>query len=323
MIIKQRTSNNEYFILDALKRRLPSSHPSYNNISNRIASLEAGIWGENSVKAKLQNFYPPFKFFVLHDIQLQSVEFFQIDHLIITPHYFLIIESKNLKDDIEITRNPDQMIQFFSNGTRKTYDSPIAQVERNVMWLENWLHERNIRIPIYGLVAFTNTNCHIKTSQEEPSICRTKDINKKILQLPRDELFLSEEEMNQIAAVILKNHRQHNKSDLLNYYEVVVNEIITGVQCLSCGRFEMTWRKRFGIWECVCGNKCENAHERALEDYRYIIGDEMTNKQCRQFLHLHTRNTAQRLLVKSNYIQVGERVNCKYKFNGLKKSNEK
>ena len=102
-------------------------------LEQEIKYVEAGIFGENTIKYELRNSHIPM--FVLHDLFLKYGELSaQIDFLIVTRKHQYIIECKNLYGDIEINSAGD-FVRTFSFGRLKKKEgiySPITQNKRHM-----------------------------------------------------------------------------------------------------------------------------------------------------------------------------------------------
>ncbi len=102
-------------------------------IEQETKLLEAGIYGENTIKFELQNSHIPM--YVLHDLFLEHNGLTaQIDYLIITRKIIFVLECKNLYGNIEINSNGD-FIRSFSYGKYNKKEglySPITQNKRHL-----------------------------------------------------------------------------------------------------------------------------------------------------------------------------------------------
>ena len=102
-------------------------------IEQEIKILDAGIFGEETIKFELKNSHMPM--YVLHDLYLEHNGLTaQIDYLIITRKLIFVIECKNLYGNIEINSNGD-FIRSFSYGKHTKKEgiySPITQNKRHL-----------------------------------------------------------------------------------------------------------------------------------------------------------------------------------------------
>ncbi|AYC29941.1 NERD domain-containing protein [Paenisporosarcina cavernae] len=245
----------------------------------------------------LARFTPDFPINLFHDILLKSYSFFQIDHLILTKHYALIIESKNLKFQIEITRNPDQLIQYDELGNSKVMDSPLQQLEKNCEWMRGWLLNKGIDLPVFGIFAVSNVNCKIVTKQEEPTIVRASFLQKKILELPRSTEFIDENTLAKLKKSILNEHMEFDQHNFLKNFDVDVKELLPGMWCDVCKKLTVS---KIGFkFMCTCGNENPSSFMQAVNDYFLLMKNEMSNKECRTFLKIESAKVTYRKLQQS------------------------
>ncbi len=102
-------------------------------IDQEIKLVEAGIYGENTIKYELKNSHIPM--FVLHDLYLEYGGLTaQIDFLIITRKHQFVIECKNLYGNIEITSAGDfiRTVTFGRHTRKEGLYSPITQNRRHL-----------------------------------------------------------------------------------------------------------------------------------------------------------------------------------------------
>lgn len=95
------------------------NHPIISVLASKQSIIEAGIGGEQRVAEVLQKYQFPFKNNIFHDLPPSSYSNFQIDHLIKTPYYGVILETKNLAGSLEFRDNPPQLIQRREDGQIK------------------------------------------------------------------------------------------------------------------------------------------------------------------------------------------------------------
>lgn len=102
-------------------------------IERDMKLLAYGIAGEESVAFELNNSYLPI--IVLHDLRLEHEGLSaQIDYLIITTKFCLIVECKNLFGNLEVNSRGEFIRELNFNGNRKKEGiySPITQNVRHM-----------------------------------------------------------------------------------------------------------------------------------------------------------------------------------------------
>lgn len=102
-------------------------------IDEEINRVNAGIWGEQTIRFELQNSHIPM--FVLHDLFLEHDGLTaQIDYLIVTRKQTFVVECKNLYGDIEINSVGD-FVRTTTYGRHRKKEgiySPITQNRRHL-----------------------------------------------------------------------------------------------------------------------------------------------------------------------------------------------
>lgn len=122
-------------------------------VEQDIRMLEYGISGEKNVAFELKNTYMPM--IVLHDLNIEHNGLTsQIDYLVITQKFNLIIECKNLVGNIEVTRNGEFIRTTQFKGIRKQEGiySPITQNERHLAMIRDIRVSRKSNFILKGLV---------------------------------------------------------------------------------------------------------------------------------------------------------------------------
>ncbi|MEH7225097.1 nuclease-related domain-containing protein [Bacillus sp. JJ1566] len=302
MIRKFRTIPIEILILAALIRRLKPDHPKIPQIQVELAKRKKGYRGELSLNYYLDLIDTP-EYLILHDIRLSDGKScFQIDTLIITPHFFLILEIKNISGTLYFEDESNQMIRTLNNE-EEGMSNPILQAKRHSRQLTNWLKQRKLPIlPIESLVIISDPKTIIKASR--PSIF-TKVMHSANLPFTFEKMekrhtkeMLTMKEMRKIAATIEKQHRPR-ELDLLKSFQILQSDIRSGVCCPKCFTLSMVRKK--GFWYCPkCHEKCANAHVEALKDYSMLINPTVTNQQVREFLQISSRKVARNILEAMN-----------------------
>jgi hypothetical protein len=138
MIIKKRTISLRIQQLEALLRRLPMHFPKRPEIEGELARYKAGFRGEQTLDYYL-SYLPEKEYFIFHDIRLSDgIHYFQMDTLLLSLKYLLIIEVKNFYGTLFFDHTFHQLIRT-ANGNEEAYPDPILQVKTQQNKLEKWL----------------------------------------------------------------------------------------------------------------------------------------------------------------------------------------
>lgn len=112
MIVKERKPPITLLKLEVLLRRLPKEHSIRSTVESDFMKIKSGYVGEKKVDYYL-NFLPKKEYSIFHNIRLKSEDhFFQIDTLIITSKYILLLEIKNMLGNLMFDRNFINLFEF-------------------------------------------------------------------------------------------------------------------------------------------------------------------------------------------------------------------
>ncbi|MGO4888765.1 nuclease-related domain-containing protein [Anaerobacillus sp. MEB173] len=287
MIKKEQKPPLKIVTLEALLRRIPLNHPQREKITQELKRRKAGYRGEQLLNYHL-SFLSPDKFMIFHDVRLTNDEkyYFQLDILLLTQYYCLILEVKNISGELYFDQNFNQLIRT-SNEKSEAFEDPILQVKRQETQLQTWLAKNKLpSIPLHSFIVISNPATIIKTDPEY------KSISKKVIHaasLPTkiealDQYYKNEivtsKELKKLSRLLLKHH-----TPFIPELQVQKSEILSGVHCPHCHTLSLI--RYWGKWFCPCCKTMDkDAHLSALEDYSLLIGSTITNKQCRDFLHI-------------------------------------
>jgi len=170
MIVKKRKVPLINLKLEALLRRIPTTHPKYLLIKENLAKRSSGYLGELSLNYPL-SFLDEKEYFIFHDLRLNiSDHYFQIDTLVITQKFILIIEVKHITGTLFFDQEFHQLIRTH-NGEEAVFPDPITQIKRQMLQLKQWLSDKQIpAIPIVPLVVVSHPNAIIQTSPKHQNI---------------------------------------------------------------------------------------------------------------------------------------------------------
>lgn len=283
--------------LSSLAIRLPISHPMHRKILTKAKNKVAGDIGEEVVMRELAKLKLPYSFHTYHNISLYAEKLIQMDILIITPHYALILEVKNFKDTVEITTNPSQMIQTLANGVVNVCRSPESQIEDYIYQLSHFFKQYNINLPVLGAVVFAFETLRIINSSNRTTILLQNDLPHYLRTIKTQKPPLSEIQLERIKKLILQKNKDYQPFPLSDYYSIDPKDLIPGVICEKCAHIGIKKVKR--RWICPkCHTISQTAHLNTFKEYFLISRKTLSNKECRQFLHLNNNHEATRIIKK-------------------------
>ncbi|MGE7603288.1 nuclease-related domain-containing protein [Peribacillus sp. NPDC097675] len=304
MIIKERKIPLSILKLQALLRRLPPTHPKIPIILSELHKREAGYRGECAIDFPL-SFLEPKDYFIFHDIRLQDqTRFFQIDTLMLSQKFILIIEVKNIAGSLYFDSTFNQLIRT-KDGIESAFADPLLQIERQESQLKKWCIKYGmVEPPIYSLVVISNPQTIIRTNPENRNlqykVIHRDTLPTKIQQIENSikQSNLSDKELKKMIKNISKHHSEAD-FPILQRFDLTKKDMIKGVLCEKCSMSPLLRRSR--VWICSrCETESKDAHIRALRDYYLLLGPTITNRQLREFLSISSSASATRILRSMN-----------------------
>ncbi|MFD1036871.1 NERD domain-containing protein [Virgibacillus byunsanensis] len=317
MIAQHREESILLWQLEALYGRTPAHHQAKSFIELDYKKRRSGVKGEKDLEFPL-SFLSDNDYLILHDIRIKDKNgYFQIDTLVLSMCYFLIVEAKNWYGTV-LFDGEDQVVRIGDDGKEEGLPNPVSQVNLQRYRLQEWLSSNGIiNIPIDYYVVFTSSSTIIKSiSPDKPIpeaiirnnqlLFRIQDMNEKY-NTPR----LTMEQLHELSTQIIAAHTPRTVN-VLEKYCMSIDELIKGVFCPKCAAVPMDWQH--GKWVCrSCHHMSKNAHVRAFHDHKLIISDTITNREARELLGVDCPDVIRRILLKEKYSCIGTTKNCYYK----------
>ena len=295
MIVKYREVPLLIPALEAALVRLPKVHNSHKLIQNKLYSMQSGLGGEGQVDKVFESNSFHFNNRVFHGLSLRSSGAFQIDTLFLAQNFAIVFEVKNIAGSLEFRENPSQLISTLDSGERRGYDCPARQVEKNKELFEEWLITRGVSIPVYGVVVLAYPKQIVDKGPIKTIVVFPSEIAQLIRRYERGVKNKKTADLEELSNKILDQDASYRPKSICSIYSVEQDSILTGVYCESCKEIGMI--RRFATWECLhCGVSLRTAHEKTLNEWFMIIGGKLSNRECRRFLHLDSRQTTTRIL---------------------------
>lgn len=298
MIVKKLVLPRQISKLQALSKRLRASHDKFTHVQNDLGRFLAGYNGEKALQFHLTPLSSK-DTHLLHNVRLfHGKQFSQMDLLIVTRKFVLILEVKYMSGMLHFDRSFGQLLQH-KNGVERAFTDPMFQLERQVHLLTDWMEKRYLpRIPVHGLVVMSHPHAILKgdSSKQDSSIIRPASIIERVAQLEEHyrEPFISIAEMKKISHEFMRWDTSHDES-VLQTYKLDKEDILCGVICHSCGHMPLD--RIHGSWRCGnCTLRMKTAHHSALSDYFLLFGPTITNRKMRWFFHIQSTFLANRLL---------------------------
>ena len=252
--------------------RLDPDHRKLQYLKDCLYRVSAGYSGECNVDSYIERTQIPHLTKIFTDLHLRiSPTFtFQIDTLIITERYVLIVEVKNLKDTVRFVQNPPHLEQIFETGAEAILDCPIHQIESNKSNLNEWFRLRGIHLKTLGLLVLANSKTRVKDAPPNFPIIYKKQIPFYLQKLQPAEKVLSIEQIHDLAREIHAEQQHFNPFPLCAYYDIDHRELKTGLLCRYCDR--QLRRKNREKWFCEsCGKNTFNPYNDGINDWFMLV----------------------------------------------------
>ncbi|PSL48439.1 nuclease-like protein [Salsuginibacillus halophilus] len=289
--------------LEALHRRLPRSHPAYDEIEAEHGRCQAGYYGEMSLTRLLARFAD--QAYVFQNVRLPvRGEHVQMDVLLLTDTCAIIIEIKHWRGDLHFS-SPDGPVLRSYEHKEQLFSNPLHQAEEQAAQFQHWRADQGFPpLSIHPLVVFSHR--HVKLHP-----LPTNSLYRNLLTrdtLPRQlRHLLTTDASPQNSTCDLQKEIQllhiHNQTSNYNYtavHGITQNDIISGVNCPYCGKQKMHRTRK--NWHCPhCGGRHKLAHAFALTDYKLMFGPRISNREARVYLGVSSRHTCRRLLQPFTY----------------------
>lgn len=317
MIAKPRDKTIELERLHALYRRLPVLHRERKKVKIDFKKKNAGLRGEKEVDYPL-SFLSKKDYLILHNLRLGDESgFFQIDSLILSQRFILILEIKNWYGTILFGEN-GQVTRIDDESKEEGFSNPIQQTKLQQYRLRKWIEKQGIfNIPIEFFVVISYPSTIIKSPPSKNLIPKNIIHNSELLfkiqdldskynlsRIRRDKLIT-------LSRIMAESHRPRTRN-ILKQYQVYEEELVKGVICSKCNSLPMIRKRR--KWYCkTCNYYSVNAHLAALNDFKLLLNDYITNKQLREFLLIQSPYVAKRILQKEKFKYLGRTKSRKYK----------
>lgn len=230
---------------------------------------------------------------------------FEVDTLILSEKFVLIVEVKNLKGIIRFVQNPPHLRQVLETGEETILNCPYSQIETNKSNLNEWFRQQGIQLKSIGLLVLSNPNTIVKEAPPFFPIVYKKQIPHHLQKLESYETILKPSQIHEISRKILANQASFNPYPLCSYYSIDVKELRRGLLCRYCNN--LLNRKNRETWLCtICGKVAEDPYNEGISDWIKLVKNTITNEECKVFLGLKDSNAARYALSKSSLIKKGK-----------------
>lgn len=295
--------------LEVLNKRLRVPHPKMEEIETDRRNANSGYVGEKSMEYFI-GFLDSKKYRILFNIRLEdSNKYFQMDILLLSSEYFLIVEVKNLAGTILLDPSFRQMIRKW-NDVEECFPDPTIQVERQRIRYQEWLIKNNFpTLPIETLIVFSNPNTLLRTSGQSSyykNVIHSEEFVQRVFLL--EEKYQKEripaKELKKVSHQLIKQNQPYHPN-ILEKYGIQQKDIHKGIICPKCSTNNM--KRLNGSWSCdKCNYSEKNAHITTLLEFSLLFSPTISNSEFRDFFQLNSKIIGYKLLRQLNLKVVGK-----------------
>lgn len=288
--------SSAYSYYEALSVRLDVQHERFESIQDHFQRLQAGQVGENKLHDALTDYDFTQNNHIFYDFQTVNRNGFshQIDALLITEYFLLIIEVKHFSGTLSYKPQVHEFSRISHDGVVVNFKNPFDQIYRHQLFLNNYFTSLGLHLPIERIVISSNFKAKLDSSLFDFPILHLSGLptllgdlfqnyTKKIIDVP-------------IIAARLEQIRKN----LPIQKRVPRDRIRTGVLCTNC-QFQHVMKYSRGFWYCsVCHSKSWETIFFALNHFRLLISSRITNREFREFFGIESSSVATKLLARLN-----------------------
>ncbi|EGQ26875.1 hypothetical protein HMPREF9372_1147 [Sporosarcina newyorkensis 2681] len=293
--------------------RLHPQSPQFQKITDLLYRAEAGYAGEIKVDRFLEASDLPEPFRVFTDLQLSihSNSSIQIDTLLVTPSYLLILEVKNIAGTLHYIQHPPHFECTYEDGKTIAIDCPMMQLENNKTALDLWLSRQGFAVRSTGLIVMANNNAIIKNAPEQMKMIHAKHLPHYFRTMESRKRILTDKQFQQLVERLHSAEPTYHPYPLLEKYRLNREHIRAGLICTYChGKLD---RMNHMSWKCSqCGQSANQPYKEGLQDWFMIMKNSITNKECREFLGLKDSDAARYILKSATLDKVGRSRSVQY-----------
>lgn len=207
-------------LINRLQQLAESGKPAIDQkkVENHLKLFSIGQSGEQNVLFELQHSLLPMV--ILHDVYIEYKHYkAQLDFIVITRQFILVLEVKKLFGNIHVTDRGDFQRVITKNNrvvSREGMYSPINQVERHVGILEKLLKENNLikNCPITYAVTFANPKTILDISKNAP-----RTVHSHVIRHDQIKTYLTNE-FKKNSPVSLPDQKVYAIADMILQYKI-------------------------------------------------------------------------------------------------------
>lgn len=179
--------------------------------------------------------------------QVHSKRIIQIDYVVLTRSYILLIEVKNIAGHVKFCSHPPQIIRTLPDKIPQAFDCPFIQLDRNLDGFQKLFE--TLRLPIYTCVVWANPTTTFELNFKPPhSFLTRKKLPLFIQQLEKLPVLLKREDYLKMRKDITSRLPTFNELSYCTRYQVDEKDLLSGLYCPDC---HTALQKSVRTWICT------------------------------------------------------------------------
>ena len=288
--------------LEALISRLKVDDEEFSSYQQAYYRAQAGLAGELKMQRTIADYHFPDPYKIFYNFECLNEKGFshQIDALIITTRFLLVVEVKQISGTLFYKPAFHEFARQTEEGVIENFKNPFDQAYRHQLYISYLLSKWGISLPVLYIVINANLRTKLDSSLNGYPIIHLSGLPKFL-----EKLY----ETNGESTVNLMDLERKlvSISRRLPYSKNVERDRLrNGVLCQKCD-FQHVMNYHHGLWSCPhCGVKSKEAIFLALHQYRLLIGDRITNRELREFVGIDCKAVTSKLLKRLKFEQFGK-----------------
>ncbi|WP_186321502.1 nuclease-related domain-containing protein [Bacillus sp. FJAT-22090] len=285
-----RPEPTSLYALTQLKHRIPSDQGIYPQILENIENLKAGYYGECRADRFIEEVQFPKEVVIIPDLhtKLHPKKVMQIDTLIITTSYILVLEIKNITGTIRfIPNNPSHLVRTKDDKVT-SFKCPLVQLARNTDGINNILNNLNLNIPVYEALIFASQNLIVENAPPQRNIFFVQQLPLFLQKLNKLPPKIKTNQFHLLTKTFTNLNKNFIERPLCSRFAIDPEMLKKGILCIYCGNnlSRVTERK----WICAsCKQIDKQPIQNNIQNLFILINQNITMKDCLHYLQPPSR----------------------------------
>ena len=304
----KRDKSHELVALRELAIRISNTNTREKTFfSNMYKAAKAGYDGEFKIDRILENIAFPTLHSIIPDFHTQSKfgAYYQMDTVIVTNRYILLLEIKNIRGLIEFHENPAHIIRTFE-GVKEKMDCPIHQLARNSKTLENLVCHVTKKLPIYSAIVFCNSTAQITSYPPTVKLLYKNQVDFFIEKLNALPEVCEKSEYQQLVKLLISKNKNFKNIPLSVRYSINHTILRRCVFCQQCEEPMYPLNRSIAFLCSTCNTTSQEAMGNSIIGLFGILDREISREQLEHYLNLKSKDRILKALTHLHCIKKGK-----------------